>query len=575
MKEETTTQEQLEQLEETANETKTQLASNAAQGEGQQQATTISTPKVTSVYNYATGKTQEAKDELEAESYANANRGLGNVYKYLQDNPDASNADLESVLGDDYNDFAYVYGGRSLDSSNARAFFGMPARRDVLAKLPGLAKNYGDYENALTAKKEADARAAVEARNAAPQTYKRGDKEYSISKGFSDFIKEKSEELSFTIDKDGKYTAESKPILNAIRDRMIQEGLLTTDNKNALKSLNDLYNLGETIQDKLAIRDIISTALSREDEVYTPETDTRTWEERFYDRESKRAQVERDKEAKRLQRERLGRGFAGLAATIGDMIRASEGAPVSPRDWQRIYDNLTAQEKANINSYQVRMAKLNDDLRNARLIKAKQEAAAAAAAQEHAQALQLLGIKEKGLNDRAAEKNRVYAEQQAANRKSRENIQNAKPQKKGNVVSISVFGQNYTIPNHARSAAANAAIAKLKSAGVSFGILKDIKGFDQQNVATMLAEQLLSTPGEKNGDKIQFTLPAYKVTLQNGTEKEIPQQVVTLDNNTIDEIRKAYLKQAELVPGYAEENSSSQDDTNTTSDEESDSIWKF
>ena len=464
------------------------------------------------------------------------------------------------MLGDDYNDFAYIYGGRSLGSSNARAFFGMPARRDVLAKLPGLAKNYGDYENALMAKKEADARAAVEARNAAPQTYKRGDKEYSISKGFSDFIKEKSEELSFTIDNDGKYTAESKPILNAIRDRMIQEGLLTTDNKNALTSLNDLYNLGETIQDKLAIRDIINTAISREDEVYTPETDTRTWEERFYDRESKRAQVERDKEAKRLQRERLGRGFAGLAATIGDMIRASEGAPVSPRDWQRIYDNLTAQEKANINSYQVRMAKLNDDLRNARLLKAKQQADAAAAAREHAEELQLLGIKEKGLNDRAAEKNRIYAEQKAADREARRKLQETKPQKKGNIVSVSVFGKNYVIPFSSRAVAANNAISKLKHAGVSFGILNDIKGIDYQNVATMLAEQLLSTPGKKIDDKTKFTLPAYNVTLQDGTKKEIPQQVVTLDDNTIDEIRKAYLKQAELVQGYAEGNTDTEED---------------
>lgn len=550
MKEETTTQEQLEQLEETANETKTQLASNAAQGEGQQQATTISTPKVTSVYNYATGKTQEVNDELEAESYANANRGLGNVYKYLQDNPDASNADLESVLGEDYNDFAYVYGGRSLGSSNARAFFGMPARRDVLAKLPGLAKNYGDYENALTAKKEADARAAVEARNAAPQTYKRGDKEYSISKGFSDFIKEKSEELSFTIDNDGKYTAESQPILNAIRDRMVQEGLLTTDNKNALTSLNDLYNLGETIQDKLAIRDIISTALSREDEVYTPETDTRTWEERFYDRESKRAQVERDKEAKRLQRERLGRGFAGLAATIGDMIRASEGAPVSPRDWQRIYDNLTAQEKANINSYQVRMAKLNDDLRNARLLKAKQEAAAAAAAQEHAQALQLLGIKEKGLNDRAAEKNRVYAEQKAADRALKRDLDKNKAEE--NKDTIVVLGSTpYTIKKG-----------------------ESMKNFIYSLVDILNKESNYVT----NGDASKVSLLDDQSLMTDPYSYYNRNVVNVLSehwNNITPKAQKRIKDLALMYSGGASQVSSSQDNTITPSNKESDPIWKF
>lgn len=80
---------------------------------------------------------------------------------------------------------------------------------------------------------------------------------------------------------------------------------------------------------------------------------------------------EKEQEQKRLSRERLGHDIASIAASIGDMTRASEGAPVSPRDWQRIYDNLTAQEKANIDNYRVRMAKLHEDEKAARMAQAQ------------------------------------------------------------------------------------------------------------------------------------------------------------------------------------------------------------
>ena len=91
---------------------------------------------------------------------------------------------------------------------------------------------------------------------------------------------------------------------------------------------------------------------------------------------------EKEQEQKRLSRERLGHDIASIAASIGDMTRASEGAPVSPRDWQRIYDNLTAQERANIDNYRVRMAKLHEDEKAARMAQAQAQAKAVGDAQK-------------------------------------------------------------------------------------------------------------------------------------------------------------------------------------------------
>lgn len=102
----------------------------------------------------------------------------------------------------------------------------------------------------------------------------------------------------------------------------------------------------------------------------------------FRARQEKELEEEKEREARRLEMQRLGTGFAGLAASIGDMVRASEGAPVNPRDWQRIYDNLTAQEKANVNNYKVRMDKLREDARADRMAAAQAAAKAEAAKQK-------------------------------------------------------------------------------------------------------------------------------------------------------------------------------------------------
>ena len=122
-------------------------------------------------------------------------------------------------------------------------------------------------------------------------------------------------------------------------------------------------------------------------DVQPTEQEHKTVEELARERMERQYAIDRDREARRLQAERLGHGIADLSATIGDMIRAHEGAPVSPRDWQLIYDNLTAQERANINNYQMRMAKLNEDRRQERMAAAKAAAKAAEVEQKHQNAM--------------------------------------------------------------------------------------------------------------------------------------------------------------------------------------------
>lgn len=95
------------------------------------------------------------------------------------------------------------------------------------------------------------------------------------------------------------------------------------------------------------------------------------------------ARRERAEEALRLQaqqreldRQQARLGLADLAAGIGDMIKASNGAIVTPRDYRAMYNSLTEQQKTNYNNYLARMQALKEQE------KAKQKEAADRAYQE-------------------------------------------------------------------------------------------------------------------------------------------------------------------------------------------------
>lgn len=80
------------------------------------------------------------------------------------------------------------------------------------------------------------------------------------------------------------------------------------------------------------------------------------------------ARRERAEEALRLQaqqreldRQQARLGLADLAAGIGDMIKASGGAIVNPRDYKAMYDSLTAQQQKNFDNYLARMNALKEE----------------------------------------------------------------------------------------------------------------------------------------------------------------------------------------------------------------------
>lgn len=101
-----------------------------------------------------------------------------------------------------------------------------------------------------------------------------------------------------------------------------------------------------------------------------------TFEEKLARQERERERIEMLTQQKALQRQKARAGLADLAAGIGDMIKASGGAIVNPRDYRAMYDSLTEQQKTNYNNYLARMQALKEQE------KAKRKEAADRAYQE-------------------------------------------------------------------------------------------------------------------------------------------------------------------------------------------------
>ncbi|MBQ2048388.1 MAG: AMP-binding protein, partial [Schwartzia sp.] len=244
-------------------------------------------------------------------------------------------------------------------------------------------------------------------------------------------------------------------------------------------------------------------------------------QERMYERQERQAAIDRDKEARRLKMERLGTGIADLSASIGDMIRAHEGAPVSPRDWQRIYDSLTAQEKANINNYQVRMAKLNEDRRQERMAAAKAAADAQKAAQEQATKM-------------AIEQAKITSNEKIAGDRNTTNI---------------IIGQGH---DKARKDAAQiAADAKQNGAKpvrfTAFGQSYDVLG-DERSFTNMMNDILAGKP------EILFIVPLFVQTLYNAFRKFLKAKGLAdkIDAMIAENNRKGNVTAAEKRAMFAE-----------------------
>lgn len=104
----------------------------------------------------------------------------------------------------------------------------------------------------------------------------------------------------------------------------------------------------------------------------------------IYDRQEARNELDMLNEKRRVQRETLGRGIGEVSAVIGDMIKASKGATVFPRQFDQ---QLAALDKRNQDAYKLYSAnqqRIDQDRINA--LAAAQAQAAADKAKEQAQA---------------------------------------------------------------------------------------------------------------------------------------------------------------------------------------------
>ena len=86
-----------------------------------------------------------------------------------------------------------------------------------------------------------------------------------------------------------------------------------------------------------------------------------TFEELMAQREHARAELDYKNQQRLIERRRNLQGLSELGALIGDIIKASGGAVVTPRDLQSKYDQLSKQEQANYDAYLARMEKIKAD----------------------------------------------------------------------------------------------------------------------------------------------------------------------------------------------------------------------
>jgi hypothetical protein len=85
-----------------------------------------------------------------------------------------------------------------------------------------------------------------------------------------------------------------------------------------------------------------------------------TFDEKLARKERERERIDLLAQQRALDRQRARTGLADLAAGIGDMIKASNGAIVTPRDYKAMYDSLTEQQKTNYNNYLARMQAMKE-----------------------------------------------------------------------------------------------------------------------------------------------------------------------------------------------------------------------
>lgn len=244
------------------------------------------------------------------------------------------------------------------------------------------------------------------------------DKEFRVTKGMRDDMKNwgdtirdinniSAEQATQLYDKLKSYGIDVPTKTVAMKDAdgkdVVTEVYDISDSGNSLYSLLD--NLGEEADQVIDV-----LGFDEGNGIQLPKHET--FEEKLARQERAREELRHINEQRAIQRQQSRLGLAELAAGIGDMIKASGGAIVTPRDYKAMYDSLTAQQRANYDNYLARMQALKEQE------KAKQKEAADRAYQEKMLATQHERDMEKllqtqGFQAREAEKNRKHQSEEA------------------------------------------------------------------------------------------------------------------------------------------------------------------
>lgn len=117
----------------------------------------------------------------------------------------------------------------------------------------------------------------------------------------------------------------------------------------------------------------------------------------------KDAQEEREREEKRLQRQAAARSLSDLGGVFVDMIKASEGAVVSPRTVEQHYQRLDDKAKQVVDGYRARVDLLRKQQADRDRARGAEQRAAAMKEEEMQMRMKLAAEQEAGKNARAAE----------------------------------------------------------------------------------------------------------------------------------------------------------------------------
>lgn len=355
-------QQALEQLEESADKTKAtieqtkQQATSAAQGAagttvatvaGAQQTGTGAT--ATQGGGSATGNRYSWRTNSRADQAQQRYNELMSVY------PNPTQSQIEAALGNDTMAWQSVYGG-------GKGRFGTALGRGALWGRVDSNTLKGLEERRKAMLEQAQPQQTDETQNAKVLgTVRRADDtEENITTSDRN-------RLMGWMDKVGVNNRDVSPEqVNELKTILNDMGYgVTTDKVNGSQTVSTaLQSLMATLPnaDADALEDALSimgTTFNADGTVSLPHT--MTYEELQAERDAQREQVDLRTRQRDLERRQARVGLADIAASIGEMIRASQGATVTSRDLRDMYNSLTAQQRANYDSYVARVQKMKED----------------------------------------------------------------------------------------------------------------------------------------------------------------------------------------------------------------------